>query len=355
MKHILLIAVLLFANLSSFAQLSKMQFQDAEEAFSNGQYEQALYFLTQAEQTNGKTNPIIEHLKILSYWEIIKKDPLNDWDDIEILYNTIDSFLTNYANKDKIADRYREVYNLKQEAESLLPANEQAFENQIAAIKEKERLTAIEQARKEAEARRIAEEKEMHRKAAIAQKEQEWKAYTKKYNKLNFFNIGYYRGTESKHGVFVESGGYKTIVGVRASIDWRKIKSESSEKLYYAGYSIMSSHGQIPDVVSYLNMSGGLTFRLFPFLHFYTQVGVNDYYGYYRADFKNFNTGEERNGVLISLKYQNPEYVDFIANIGFIIRPTRWMSLNVGYVTKTTKFEFQQITFGLGINFLTKY
>jgi hypothetical protein len=72
MKH-LFVLILFIAGFTgtSFAQLGKMQFQDAEQAFSEGKFEEAIQFLNEAEKSNGKTNPLIMHLRILSRAEVI--------------------------------------------------------------------------------------------------------------------------------------------------------------------------------------------------------------------------------------------------------------------------------------------
>ena len=58
---------------SSFAQLSKMQFQDAEEQYAAGKFKETLELIYASEKSAGKSNPLIEHLRILTLTELLNK------------------------------------------------------------------------------------------------------------------------------------------------------------------------------------------------------------------------------------------------------------------------------------------
>ena len=108
MKH-LFVLILLIAGFTgtSFAQLGKMQFQDAEQAFSENKFEEAIQFLNEAEKSNGKTNPPIMHLRILSRAELIKKDTEKDFDLIDKLRKEVNLFLKQYETDDGTESPYQ--------------------------------------------------------------------------------------------------------------------------------------------------------------------------------------------------------------------------------------------------------
>ena len=77
MRHFLLLSLFIFSLTGqSFAQLSKMQFQDAEQVYSEGKFEEAIQFLNEAERSLGKGQPSL--LCTCAYFqerEMIKKNP----------------------------------------------------------------------------------------------------------------------------------------------------------------------------------------------------------------------------------------------------------------------------------------
>jgi hypothetical protein len=75
LKRIWLITMLLTGLTSaSFAQLGKMQFEDAEEQFAAGRFEETLSLLEQSERSLGAINPMIAHLRIMARLELLKQD-----------------------------------------------------------------------------------------------------------------------------------------------------------------------------------------------------------------------------------------------------------------------------------------
>jgi hypothetical protein len=120
---------------TSFAQLGKMQFQDAEQAFSENKFEEAIQFLNEAEKSNGKTNPLIMHLRILSRAEVIKKDPEKDFDIIDKLRKEVNLFLKQYEADARLEDKYRDVYQVSKYLKNL-PLTRQQFEDEIKSKKE---------------------------------------------------------------------------------------------------------------------------------------------------------------------------------------------------------------------------
>ena len=135
MKTFLLFLMFTSFTATSFAQLGKMQFQDAEQAFSENKFEEAIQFLNEAEKSNGKTNPLIMHLRILSRAEVIKKDPEKDFDIIDKLRKEVNLFLKQYEADARLEDKYRDVYQVSKHLKNL-PLTRQQFEDEIKARSE---------------------------------------------------------------------------------------------------------------------------------------------------------------------------------------------------------------------------
>ncbi|MGN6509917.1 MAG: hypothetical protein ACTHLD_10710, partial [Chitinophaga sp.] len=111
LKRIWLITMLLTGLTSaSFAQLGKMQFEDAEEQFAAGRFEETLSLLEQSERSLGGTNPMIGHLRIMARVELLKQDTEKYIDMLETAKEEAGNFLKVYETETLIEEKYREVY-----------------------------------------------------------------------------------------------------------------------------------------------------------------------------------------------------------------------------------------------------
>ncbi|MBO9153593.1 hypothetical protein ACFOTA_15335 [Chitinophaga sp. GCM10012297] len=111
MKNLLLIVMLMTCfSAVSFAQLGKMQYEDAEEQFAAGKFKEALSLLDESEKTMGKSNPMIDHLRIMARTELLKKDLAANIGQLEIAQNEAKAFLARYDGDTRVEDKYREVY-----------------------------------------------------------------------------------------------------------------------------------------------------------------------------------------------------------------------------------------------------
>lgn len=141
----IILTVLLLTGTASMAQLSKMQYEEAEQAFSEGKYEEAIKLVNESEKSNKGTNPFIMHLRIMARTELIKKDPEKDYSIIEAARNEIKVFLDKYSGDQQLEDKYRDVYNAYKVVKDL-PENRELFEERI-----RQKREAIAKAKKEKE------------------------------------------------------------------------------------------------------------------------------------------------------------------------------------------------------------
>ncbi len=110
MKRLLLVICLSWCAIPVFAQLGKMQFEDAEEQFAAGKFKEAIALLEESEKTLGKSNPMIEHLRIMSRVELLKLDPEANIGQLEIAQKEAKDFLAKYDGDTRIEDKYRDIY-----------------------------------------------------------------------------------------------------------------------------------------------------------------------------------------------------------------------------------------------------
>ncbi|MGN6509916.1 MAG: hypothetical protein ACTHLD_10705 [Chitinophaga sp.] len=127
-KRIWLLTLLLTGlTATSFAQLSKMQFEDAELAFSEGKYANAIVLLDAAEKSNNGANPPIIHLRIMCRMELIRLDPYMSFDTIDKARKETDFFLKQYQDDASLEEKYRDVYKASKVLKGL-PLTRASFE-----------------------------------------------------------------------------------------------------------------------------------------------------------------------------------------------------------------------------------
>ena len=172
MKKIILFTFLIIVYVqpaSAQNAIAQLKYEDAEEAYSVGNYELTISKLKEVETMLGATNPKILYLQILAQSKVIEKNPTRDYFILENARKSSDKYLKEYENLPDNADRYRDIYKI---AESLraYPASREAFDAELNKVKkiEQEQKAAAEAKRVE-DARRAEEESQ--RLAAEAEKE----------------------------------------------------------------------------------------------------------------------------------------------------------------------------------------
>ncbi|MBO9153596.1 hypothetical protein ACFOTA_15350 [Chitinophaga sp. GCM10012297] len=148
MKNILLFTLLIIFSIpASFAQLAKMQFEDAEAAYSEGKFAETVKLLDEAEQSNKGVNPAITHLRILARTELIKQNPDKDFDIIDKARKEAELFLKQYDGNEELEDKYREVYQASKLLKDL-PLTRAQFDENIRGKKEASEKIRMEKMRK---------------------------------------------------------------------------------------------------------------------------------------------------------------------------------------------------------------
>ncbi|RXK80906.1 tetratricopeptide repeat protein [Filimonas effusa] len=126
-KIIYLIVLYLLSIIPVHAQtaLAKLKFEDAEQAFNNGDYKTALTNLKEAEKLFGKTNPPIQHLQILSQAKLLEdKDIFFDTTTLQLfntLYKSCQLFLQKNVDDERLIEKYKEVYKISEQIKSDYP------------------------------------------------------------------------------------------------------------------------------------------------------------------------------------------------------------------------------------------
>lgn len=207
MKNLLVILICLTCIISdASAQLGKMQFEDAEVAFSEGKYKEALQLLGEAEKSNKGANPLIIHLRVLSRMELLKADPFQSFDLITASRKDVSDFLKKYEGEAAYEDKYREMYQVSKELKKF-PASKQEFDAIVA-----------ERKKQDEEAARIKKEEE----AAVAGAKKYGKELMEKYqykpnctlSELVAMNSAAERLSRTKLGSYNGSYWYSSVKGL---------------------------------------------------------------------------------------------------------------------------------------------
>lgn len=112
---------------------AKIEYEEAEKAFSENNYTISLQRLNEAEKMLGKTNTKILYLKIICQNEIIKPEPYASFEALVDIRKNCDAYMKMTDKKPDMYDKYKEVYKIKQDLEiypkSLLDFNLKKEEN----------------------------------------------------------------------------------------------------------------------------------------------------------------------------------------------------------------------------------
>jgi hypothetical protein len=135
MKKLILFTFLLFTTVQfAVAQsaITKLKFQDAEEAYANKDYYLALSKLDEVEKILKSTNPKILYLRILIQSKAFRKFPDNyhslgvAYDKIQDIIVNTDKYLKDYEDLPDNEDKYRDIYKIS-ETFKAYPATKEAF------------------------------------------------------------------------------------------------------------------------------------------------------------------------------------------------------------------------------------
>jgi len=117
MKKIILLAFLIIASAQlTFAQtvIAKLKFEDAETAFTEGDYSTVITKLEDAEKLFGKINPPILYLRIMAQKQLLDAAEVDYTDAFNILLQSLrkncETYLKQYETLKNNEDKYRDVY-----------------------------------------------------------------------------------------------------------------------------------------------------------------------------------------------------------------------------------------------------
>lgn len=364
-KIIIFTSILLLFLQTSIAQKKDVRILISE---SKGAYEQEDFETSKNKILEAKLlfksnpPPIVLSLEILSKSEIIKKNPLNDYSQIENTRKLVNIYLKNpkaktdkYYNTVKIENQVLNSYpkdqssflELKQqkkleeiakkEAIVIAAAVAKAREDAMSVIRENKRISDSiknENARIEAEKNRIANAKtkakndSIKRENEIKAEEVRKKQVKKERRKLTpFSSLGFFSGEIAKYGLLYESGGKRTV-GFHMSVRTSNISEEV----------ILNSSG----IENKTEADLGPNFKIFNRLHLNIGVG----YGYYQKPLRNDYAG--------TLNLEKTGYL--LATSGLMIRINKVININggVSFMDIDKAFYKPEITFGIAFNLKKK-
>lgn len=139
MKRILFGLLMLVALNGAWSQdavKARIEYEEAEVAYAENNYELALVKLTEVEKLLKSTNPRTLYLKINAQWGLIQKNPYQDFALLQDVRRKCSQYLKNYAKLPNNEQRFRAVYKIEQEL-GRYPKTIEAFE-----IKHKEDVAA---------------------------------------------------------------------------------------------------------------------------------------------------------------------------------------------------------------------
>ncbi len=128
-KIITLITIFILVCNVSFAQntIAKLKFEDAEEAYTNNNFELTLSKIKEVEKLLNSSNPKLLYLEVMAQSKIIEKNPLKDYNIIKAARKSSEKYLRAYDNLPDNEDKYRDIYKISEKLNSY-PKNEIEFD-----------------------------------------------------------------------------------------------------------------------------------------------------------------------------------------------------------------------------------
>lgn len=99
------------------ATIAKLKFGEAEEAYANGKYKEAVQKILEVENILGDPNEKTTHLKILSYDKLLMLNPTGNDEAIKGIKIMCQQYLKDYEDTPNL-DKYKEIYNISSPLES---------------------------------------------------------------------------------------------------------------------------------------------------------------------------------------------------------------------------------------------
>ena len=149
MRNIIFLSFLL-VSVQLFSQTPKENYQKAEEYFTSGDHTLAIQKLKAVESSLGKSNAVIEHLRVKCYFE------LKDWENAETHLKPFFSFKASKTLSDEMLDYAQQLQDRRfQITQTKLKQDEKEL-NEISGSLEREMKTTITTVKKENETVHLA-------------------------------------------------------------------------------------------------------------------------------------------------------------------------------------------------------
>lgn len=152
MRTILISVVFSLVSLFTFSQgtIAKIKYEQAEEAYQEGKYQDAINYLNEVETILKGTNTRISYLKILCQNKLVEKSKLSDFTLINSLRKNCDTYLQTVDGIPDLEDKFKEVYFISESLKTY-PKTQAEYD----AILKKQEDEKIEMERKAAQQRAI--------------------------------------------------------------------------------------------------------------------------------------------------------------------------------------------------------
>lgn len=138
---LLLACVLLAFSATAQSSVAKIKYEEAEEAFTQGQYATTLTRLDEAEKILGSSNPRILYLRIMAADKVVQADPYTNFALLQRLRQQCALYLTKYDNLENNEDKYRDVYKVSESLKQL-PASQAVVDARAQSIQAKQQMEA---------------------------------------------------------------------------------------------------------------------------------------------------------------------------------------------------------------------
>lgn len=118
---------------------ARLEFEEAEKAFTNNDFTTSLSRLNEAEKLLGKTSTKILYLKVLSQNQLIALNPYGEYDIVVSARKNCEMYIKLSEKKTELYDKYKEIYAIKKELEAY-PATLSGFTAKKEELAQLERL-----------------------------------------------------------------------------------------------------------------------------------------------------------------------------------------------------------------------
>lgn len=150
--------------------VARFIFEDAEKAFARKDYVEALSLLREAEETLGRSNPPILHLRLKARAALIsEKGPFAEFHQVEAARVEARKLLDDHAN-DLSEEEAREAYRIFTELKRL-PASEEEWNARMAPLRAQAQAQREQEAARAAELRQAQERRERAAKRVVTRQQ----------------------------------------------------------------------------------------------------------------------------------------------------------------------------------------